>query len=113
MIEQEIASFQEKGYETIAIVCQTKKEAKYIQNKLSNALNIQEITEMTKEYSKGIVILPIYLAKGVEFDAVIIPDASGQKYQKEDRTLFYTACTRAMRSEERRVGKESRSREIT
>lgn len=96
MIEQEIASFQEKGYETIAIVCQTKKEAKYIQNKLSNALNIQEITEMTKEYSKGIVILPIYLAKGVEFDAVIIPDASSQKYQKEDRTLFYTACTRAM-----------------
>src|SRR5690625_7286687 len=51
MIEQEIASFQEKGYETIAIVCQTKKEAKYIQNKLSNALNIQEITDMTDRKS--------------------------------------------------------------
>jgi DNA helicase-2/ATP-dependent DNA helicase PcrA len=41
--------------------------------------------------------IPSYLAKGVEFDAVIIYDASRKSYGKEsERKLFYTACTRAM-----------------
>ncbi|MBJ3791852.1 ATP-binding domain-containing protein, partial [Bacillus sp. OA1] len=38
-----------------------------------------------------------YLAKGIEFDAVIIYDASKDVYNDESvRRLFYTACTRAM-----------------
>jgi len=43
------------------------------------------------------VIVPAYLSKGIEFDAVIIYDASEDCYGTEDvRRLFYTACTRAM-----------------
>lgn len=42
-------------------------------------------------------MIPAYLAKGVEFDAVLIYDASPQTYHREsERKLFYTACTRAM-----------------
>ena len=41
--------------------------------------------------------MPVYLAKGIEFDAVIIYDASRETYSREqERKLFYTACTRAM-----------------
>ena len=48
-------------------------------------------------YQKGILILPAYLANGIEFDAVIIYDAFDIKYGREfERKLFYTACTRAM-----------------
>ncbi|MGR5914097.1 ATP-binding domain-containing protein [Bacillus pacificus] len=37
------------------------------------------------------------MAKGIEFDAVIIFDASHESYYREsERSLFYTACTRAM-----------------
>ncbi len=49
------------------------------------------------EYEQGIVVIPAYLAKGIEFDAVIIYDASEDVYSDESvRRLFYTACTRAM-----------------
>ncbi len=49
------------------------------------------------EYEQGIVVIPAYLAKGIEFDAVILYDASEEVYGDERlRRLFYTACTRAM-----------------
>ncbi|CRH23084.1 hypothetical protein BN1423_700012 [Carnobacterium maltaromaticum] len=43
------------------------------------------------------IILPSYLAKGLEFDTVIVLDASANNYQLEsERTLLYTICSRAM-----------------
>ena len=51
----------------------------------------------TTFYEKGLLILPVYLAKGIEFDAVLIYNASEEQYSREfERKLFYTACTRAM-----------------
>ena len=47
----------------------------------------------------GVVVVPSYLSKGIEFDAVIIYDASEKVYGEESlRRTFYTACTRAMHS---------------
>jgi DNA helicase-2/ATP-dependent DNA helicase PcrA len=58
---------------------------------------IRLIRKETATFEKGIVVIPSYLAKGVEFDAVIISDASSGSYGREsERRLFYTACTRAM-----------------
>ena len=49
------------------------------------------------EYEKGVIVIPSYLSKGIEFDAVIIYDASELVYGDETlRRVFYTACTRAM-----------------
>ncbi|WP_394358177.1 ATP-binding domain-containing protein [Paenibacillus violae] len=43
------------------------------------------------------LVIPSYLAKGVEFDAVLLYDGSHHQYGHEnERKLFYTACTRAM-----------------
>src|SRR5699024_11850781 len=51
----------------------------------------------TYTFTKGVLILPSYLAKGIEFDGVIIYNASKEVYNREsERKLFYTACTRAM-----------------
>ncbi|MNN95196.1 Helicase IV [compost metagenome] len=55
------------------------------------------IKKTTLSFEKGVHIIPAYLAKGVEFDAVLIYDGSNEKYTREaERKLFYTACTRAM-----------------
>jgi DNA helicase-2/ATP-dependent DNA helicase PcrA len=44
-------------------------------------------------------VLPAYLAKGLEFDAVLIHDAGADVYGREnERKLLYTACTRALHS---------------
>lgn len=49
------------------------------------------------ELSTGAVICTAFLAKGLEFDRVVIPDASARVYQTDlDRKLLYVACTRAM-----------------
>ncbi|MGR5874136.1 ATP-binding domain-containing protein [Bacillus pacificus] len=59
--------------------------------------NIKLVKSNSAEYEQGIVVIPAYLAKGIEFDAVIIYDASKDVYSDESvRRLFYTACTRAM-----------------
>ncbi len=93
----EIEKLRNYGNETIAIICKTLKESDELYHKLQDKVVIRQITEQTYSFEKGLLILPIYLAKGIEFDAVIIPEASAGHYSKEaDRALFYTACTRAM-----------------
>lgn len=84
------------GYETIAFICKTKNECEAIYNLLSPSISVTRVDEETYSFKKGILIIPVYLAKGIEFDAVIIPDASTNHYTESDRTVFYTACTRAM-----------------
>ena len=45
----------------------------------------------------GTLIVPSYLAKGLEFDAVIMWNANKQNYHDEsERQLVYTICSRAM-----------------
>lgn len=95
-ILQEIKNAEKQGNETIGIVCQTQEESKQLHDKLAKQVDCHLINEKTKEYTQGSSILPIYLAKGIEFDAVIIPDGSKGAYTKKDRSMFYTACTRAM-----------------
>lgn len=55
------------------------------------------MTRHSIEYKQGVVVIPAYLAKGIEFEAVLVYDASARVYGDESlRRLFYTACTRAM-----------------
>ncbi|MFK7682032.1 RNA polymerase recycling motor HelD [Priestia megaterium] len=96
-ITKKIRQLQSANHETIAVICKTGKESWEAYERLSEQINIQLMEHNTSSYRKGILILPAYLAKGIEFDAVIIYDASNIKYGREfERKLFYTACTRAM-----------------
>lgn len=118
---RKIKQFLEKGYETIAIICRNQKEAQTACRNLNalntpNALNnrndpngsnvpngfrnpdIRLFSKENGEFSKGICALPIEYAKGLEFDAVIIYDASDKAYPKTDGhvRLLYVAATRAL-----------------
>jgi DNA helicase II / ATP-dependent DNA helicase PcrA len=92
----ERSAYLEKGHEMIAVICKTVQETERVYKELKEAVPVTQITEETYGFSKGFIVLPVYLAKGIEFDAVIIPDGSSSHYKEKDRTLFYTACTRAM-----------------
>ena len=64
---------------------------------LSGIEGIKLLKSNSTEYEQGVVVVPSYLSKGIEFDAVIIYDASEHVYGDESlRRVFYTACTRAM-----------------
>ncbi|MBA4496340.1 RNA polymerase recycling motor HelD [Paenactinomyces guangxiensis] len=90
-----IRSLQSAGYRTIAVICKTARESREAHEMLQEQVPLTLIGKETASFEAGTLIIPSYLAKGVEFDAVIIYNSS--QYEREsERKLFYTACTRAM-----------------
>jgi len=99
LISDEITRLQSEGMVSIAVVCKTAHEASGVYSKLLPNHDIRLVEADSITFHHGLTVLPIYLAKGLEFDAVIIHDASASTYSAEtDRKLLYTACTRALHS---------------
>ena len=95
----QIKTLLDKDYQSIAIICKDDKETHDTYSKLKKMrLNISEITENNDQYNGGLCIMPSYLSKGLEFDAVIIYNANAQNYSSTniDMKLLYVAITRAM-----------------
>ena len=92
---EKIKELQSEGHRTIAVICRTERECIQAYNGLKTKCSVHLIEKGTISYEKGVLVIPSYLAKGIEFDAVILYDSS--EYRSEgERKLFYTACTRAM-----------------
>ncbi|GGE15288.1 DNA helicase [Marinithermofilum abyssi] len=92
-----IRKLQAAGHRTIAVIGKTARESRKAYEALQKHFSIRLIDKETASFESGIMVIPSYLAKGVEFDAVIIYNASQVQYGREsERKLFYTACTRAM-----------------
>ena len=96
-IAEEVNMLYKKGYESIAVICKTKKEAKSAEERLRSLVEVKVLKDTDSEIKKGVLVMPSYLAKGLEFDAVIVYNASDNNYKSEmDRRLLYVACTRAL-----------------
>ena len=96
-IVKEIKLCQEKGFQSICLICKTEKNSIYLFNKIKHKLDIQLIKNGSVSDLQGVFILPVYMSKGLEFDAVLICDADSQNYHDEDdKNLLYVACTRAL-----------------
>lgn len=96
-ITSKVVELKERQFNTIAIICKSAAESKSAYEGLSHIEELKLVKSSSIEYEQGVVVIPAYLAKGIEFDAVIIYDASDEVYGDESlRRLFYTACTRAM-----------------
>ena len=96
-LKQQINSLKADGFKSIAIICKTACESLGVYGSLAEIPGISLITKDDAEYTKGVVIIPSYLSKGLEFDCVLIFHAGEDAYSHEDeRGLFYTACTRAL-----------------
>ena len=96
-IVKEIKSCQEKGFQSICLICKTEKNSTYLFNKIKHKLDIQLIKNGSVSDLQGVFILPVYMSKGLEFDTVLICDADSQNYHDEDdKNLLYVACTRAL-----------------
>ena len=55
------------------------------------------LTYDSDTFYDGIMVTAVSMAKGLEFDEVVIPDVDSWNYDTEyDRGLLYVACTRAI-----------------
>ena len=118
IVAEESQRLIDSGYQSVGLICKTAANAKMLFHDITalkldcctqaslglllarndaNTRSIKLITTGTEEELTGLFIIPVYLAKGLEFDAVLICDASRENYSTdEDKKLLYIASTRAL-----------------
>lgn len=88
------------SYNTVAIICKNIEETLLYSQVISSPEYTNKFRVVTKNdnvfVEEKIMIIPSYLAKGLEFDAVIVSNASAEQYAESERNLFYVVLTRAL-----------------
>ena len=98
-INNRINEYLQNDYKSIAIIGKDMNECEEIEKKLRKTRkDIKLIKGKDSEYNSGISVIPSYLAKGLEFDCVLISNANEEKYTYSslDIKLLYVTITRAM-----------------
>lgn len=100
-VEQALQDSVEKyheQYETVAILTKDQEQAQQVYRQLHRQFSNVHLLDMNDtELPSGILVLPVYLAKGLEFDSVIAYDVSQANLKGTDEIgMFYTMATRAM-----------------
>lgn len=98
LIKRILEQYKTQNYKTIAIICKNEEEAQELYIKLEMN-DIKNITLNDTEYNGGICIITSYLAKGLEFDGVIISNSGEEEYDSNkmiDMKLLYVAMTRPL-----------------
>ena len=91
---------ESEKYGNVAIICKNLKECAYVSQMLKKQNISNTILQGDQEQKiNGVMVLTVQDSKGLEFDSVILNDASEYKYDKNnvvDMKLLYVAMTRAM-----------------
>jgi DNA helicase-2/ATP-dependent DNA helicase PcrA len=99
LVQKAITSLLAGTSSTVAVVARTEKQALELHEALTHAgIETNLITSKQRVYRGGISVLPVYLTKGLEFDAVILMDVTAEHYETTlmDAKLLYVGCTRAL-----------------
>ncbi|WP_278626409.1 UvrD-helicase domain-containing protein [Parabacteroides gordonii] len=93
-----ISTFKKSGYKSLGIICKTELQAKETDLQLKKYTDeVYFLSNQNTAFVKGIIITSAHMAKGLEFDEVIIPQTDNKNYHSEiDRSMLYVAATRAM-----------------
>ncbi|MBZ0166585.1 MAG: AAA family ATPase [Candidatus Omnitrophica bacterium] len=93
-----LGEFQETGQHSLGIILRTQRQAEefhHLIKKLGHKVYL--LTAQSDAFRQGALVCTAHMAKGLEFDHVIVPQASAQNYRTEmDKKMLYVACTRAM-----------------
>lgn len=84
-----------KEYQSIAIITKTLEETDKLYEILKLRIDITKMDQNSTHCQRDLVILPVYIAKGLEYDAVIIYTDKDNCYLEKEKYLFYVACTMA------------------
>lgn len=91
-----VAAFRGSGNHSLGVICKTLRQATQVHEALQGP-GVYLLTDESTAFKEGVVITTAHLAKGLEFDEVVVPFVSAQNYRTEvDKSMLYVACTRAM-----------------
>ncbi|HET7178998.1 MAG TPA: 3'-5' exonuclease [Chryseosolibacter sp.] len=97
-IRRLVSAFRASGHHSMAIITKTNRQAKLLFGELKSS-GVHLLSADSTSFRSGVVITTAHLAKGLEFDEVVVPFTTARDYHTEiDRRMLYVACTRAMHS---------------
>lgn len=95
-----IKEWKQQAYDTVAVICRDMEEAREVQEQLAKKIEVEPLPKNAEEvkFVNGIMVLPIHLTKGLEFDTVILWNPNTEHYKRDNGTakLLYVAITRAL-----------------
>ena len=98
-LKNDVYSLKKDGYSRIAIITKSQNGVDYLKKEVpSDSVRIlSEGSSKKKEpvNEKNPILTSAYMAKGLEFDAVILCNDKEDEYQESDKYLYYVAATRA------------------
>ena len=97
-IQSLIGDYRKSAYASLGIICKSQDQANTLFAQLHPLYDDISLLDFHSDlFREGIVITSVHMSKGLEFDQVIVPDASHHLYKTQlERSLLYIACTRAM-----------------
>ncbi|MGO3468107.1 MAG: RNA polymerase recycling motor HelD [Weissella hellenica] len=97
VLNDEVAKLRQ-SFQTVAILTKTAEQAELVLEALRRyPEKVQLLHAMDRTRTANVLVMPIYLAKGLEFDAVIGYDVSQNNYPDDKAIgLLYTLASRAM-----------------
>lgn len=85
-----------KVSKSIAIITKTDEESEYLYELLKNDIkDLSLLNSNSIGFNKKMIVIPSYVAKGLEFDSTIIYTDKNNKYKDNEKYLYYVACTRS------------------
>ncbi len=94
---REVVECREAGLETVCLMGKTEESCRRLYGELKSRMKVRLAGSGETGQLRGNFVIPSYLTKGLEFDAVILCDADRQSYcDEDDRKLLYVASTRAL-----------------
>ncbi|SBW02471.1 UvrD-helicase domain-containing protein [uncultured Dysgonomonas sp.] len=93
-----LSVFKKSNNKSLGIVCKTELQAQELTERLKSYTDeVYFLSSQSSAFVNGIIITSAHMAKGLEFDEVIVPQADTKNYHSEiDRSMLYVAVTRAM-----------------
>ncbi|MDF2570054.1 MAG: helD 1, partial [Sporomusa sp.] len=92
-----VQSMIDQGWRSIGLIAKNAEQAIEMYLLLGDSVKSTLVTKEEDDFHHGVVIIPSYLAKGLEFDAVLVLNADSINYSHaQDRHILYTICTRSL-----------------
>ncbi|MDS2173451.1 3'-5' exonuclease [Nesterenkonia sp. CL21] len=93
-----ISDFERSEHQSMGIICRTIDQARELDEVLrTHGVDATLLDYDSEELSGQIVLTSAHVAKGLEFDTVVVPGVDEENYRQDiDRGMLYIACTRAM-----------------
>ena len=97
-IREIIQAFRKSDYRSLGIICKTFTQAEMLHQQLEEPGEyIYLLSAESASFAEGVILTTAHMAKGLEFDQVVVPFATASNYKTEiDKCMLYIACTRAM-----------------